>query len=89
MPDIIDAHGGITEFYQAARKKYDYSEYLNSNPAPPNPKERAAWLVVLHEHLLLLHYAQLMSKKFIFAIQTRYLIEELLNEMKDRLDIKD
>ena len=76
----LNAHGGLTNFYQSARALFDYSGELQK-PFHPNDLQRATWLHSMIHHLEMLHSQQLRTRDFSSAIQTRQLIGTMLDEL--------
>ena len=72
--------------YAAARKSFDYSEYLcqhRDDPGPhqPTATERAKWLVAIVPQLQMVESYEVRVGAFALAIQTRELIRPLMDEM--------
>lgn len=81
------AHGGMTEFYQAARVRYDFSEMCSRTPeeVEPTDKQRAEWLAETVSRLEDALGAQLYRRDLWAALQTRRLIGETLDRLGETL----
>jgi len=76
----FEAHGGMSEFYRAARRMYDYAG-RDRQWIPPRPA-RVRWLGQHIRHLELLLAQQLYTLRDVdAAIQTRQAISAALDEL--------
>jgi len=80
MQITIEAHGGVTEMYEAAYKKFSYDKFLGEEYAV-SEQERSVWLNSMMHNLEVHHAWQVQTGRFIGAIQTRRLLGQLLGEM--------
>ena len=85
---ILTAHaavGGITNFYQSANARFEYSEFIGDEHIPTEP-ERLVWIREFVTHLEPLHARQVLDSRFMAAVQTRIVIGTMLDEFKALLD---
>jgi uncharacterized protein YqcC (DUF446 family) len=80
---LIAAHGGLTGWYQAAQRSFDYSIFLKENQHnfAPDLMQRAAWLQDVIISLRQLHDLQLRNRVFTSALQTRIAIMPYIDEL--------
>jgi len=82
----IEAAGGLTEVYQAAARRYSYSEDI-SRDEPPDRMTRLRWLrdaIATGQGLHAWHLH--VARKPALALQTRRWLGGLLAEMKKLID---
>ncbi len=82
----VDAHGGMTEFYQAARARYEYSEFLVNRRETASDYDEACWCRNIIQQCQMLHEWQLSQRKYLAALLTRELLDQLLKRMRVALD---
>ena len=79
---ILTAHaavGGVTEYYQSANARFEYSEFI-SDEHIPTQEERLIWIREFITHLEPLHARQVLDSRFMAAVQTRIVIGTMLDE---------
>jgi len=84
----IAAHGGMTEFYQAANAKFQFSERLSHRDSePPSDEARLSWLRDTIQLLQGQFARQLyLENDYDAAYMSRQIIGTLLDEMEPLLE---
>ena len=79
------ALGGMSEFYQLANSKMEYSKALAEEHVPTD-EERLYWLKEMINFLSILNSHQAFQGPLISALQTRKVVSGLLDEMGTLLE---
>ena len=81
--ELVNREGGLTGLYQAAQRRYEYSEYLNSDAKnfKPGIWVRMLWLQECISEMMILYDTQWRRGEFDIAYQTRLLFGPMLEEM--------
>lgn len=86
---LFEASGdGMTGFYQDARANYDFSDYLAKNIEPTKTEKARAFALII-ENLQYLHDEIVKERHFAIAKEIRNILEDILEKMKNLLEIKN